>query len=157
MFCVMDSGRDSGRQRSAPTIAALRLTCVALLIGPVMFAAVIAFMHYGTGAEPDGASELRFLGIVAGASIAVLAPIAFVIRSQIWQRVSGAGGEAAQRTTYASGVLVFMSLLEMCVLLNLVAWLVTAEFIPAVPVAVVALALSAASLPSDEQFENMRR
>ena len=54
-----------------------------------------------------------------------------------------------------AGTITLMASLEGCMLLNLVAWLLTANPIPNVPVAVVAFAIAMTSFPNQSQLDDL--
>jgi hypothetical protein len=136
---------------TAPTVAQLRLICVALLLGALIFGALVALV--APHVEGSDGPDLRLLWIIGLVYTIMGVAAAFVLRTGIWGKIADQEA-AARQQTYATGTLVFMALLESCVLLNCVFWMITGSALPsaALAAAVFLLALLR-GMPSESQFE----
>jgi hypothetical protein len=141
------------RPVQAPTLQQLRLICIALLIGVLTFAAVVAFVTQGMD-DPSLSEEFGLVTTLAALFVLIAVPAGFLLRAHLW--ASAREQEGVQRLArYSAGVITLMASLEACILLNLVAWLITADPIPSVPVAAVTLAIGFASLPNQSQLDDL--
>jgi hypothetical protein len=136
---------DSG---AVPTLSSVRVIAIALLIGPLVFAAVVAYLRV-TGAF-GGAVEVPYFDVGAAGLGVVMAVSAFGVRRAIFAR--GTAGTATHRPfAYLTGTLMFFGLLEGGILLNLVVALLVPVPWANIGVAAIGLALGASALPSEHQ------
>jgi len=140
-------------QRPVPSIRAVQIVWLAILAGPVVFAAVIPFLLPPEGGGLGGA-ELGILQWIAVAVAVVNVAIAFVIRGKRFADAAEVEGDQ-RLAIYASAAILFIALLEGAILFGLVAWLVTGEALPAIAMVVVLYALAIANFPSRSQFDNL--
>ncbi|MEZ5965273.1 MAG: hypothetical protein R3F56_15680 [Planctomycetota bacterium] len=144
-----------------PTIAQIRLIVFALAAGLVIFGGVLLVLAQNEAlpmAETSGGA-METLGWVAVLVAATSVVLAFVVRGAVWRGAVGGrrDGEApSPRARYAQGALVFAALLEGGALLNLVAVMLVPSPWVNVGAAGVLLALMLATLPSEEQFDNLQ-
>lgn len=102
-----------------------QLVYAAIVLGALGFGIVVLVVTtQGLLDIGEAAGELRILAWVGAGSLAVLAPVAFVLRGALLQRASG--GRARLEAGRAASIL-FAALLEGSCLLNLVAWLLVGD------------------------------
>ncbi len=134
----------------------LRVITLALLLGPLLFGGVLAYLRTSGDWSPD--VEVPYLDVGAAGLGVLLAAVSFVVRGTVWGRaVAGpphGRSSAGKETGYAVGVMIHFALLEAAMLLNLVAVLIVPEPWVNVGVAGFTFALAATSLPSEHQRDN---
>lgn len=135
----------------AVPIPQLRVITLALLLGPLIFGGVLAYLRTSGDWHPDIA--VPYLDVGAAAFGALLAAVSFVVRGAVWAKAV-AGPSRGRATGYAVGVIIFFALVEAAMLLNLVAVLLVPEPWINVGVAGFAFALAATALPSEDQRDN---
>jgi drug/metabolite transporter (DMT)-like permease len=141
------------RPVQAPTLQQLRLICIALLVGVLIFAVVVAFVTQGMD-DPLLAQESGIVATIAALFILIAVPAGFLLRGRLWASARNLEGDQ-RMLRYSAGTIALMASLEGCILLNLVAWLLTANPIPNVPVAVVAFAIAMSSFPNQSQLDDL--
>ncbi len=136
---------DSGE---APRLTNLRTIAIALLVGPIVFGGVVAYLRTsGSFGEPV---DVPYLDVGAAGFGVVLAVAAFAMRRVFFAR-GVAGPPHLRPFMYLTGTMLFFALLEAGMLLNIVVTLIAPHPWPNVGAAVLGLALGANSLPSEQQ------
>ena len=141
-------------QNPTVSVSQLRLIATALLIGPVLFAAVVGWLVWSDGsAGPriSGAVPLALVGIAAANLV-----MALLLRGVLYGKVRAAE-PTLQLTRYASATMTYLALLESTMLLSVVTWLLTREAVPAPVPGALALVIALLTMPSEEHFERVRR
>ena len=132
-------------------IPQLRVITLALLLGPLVFGGVLAYLRTSGDWSPD--IDVPYLDVGAAGFGVLLSAVSFVVRGTVWGRAV-AGPPHGKAVGYAVGVMIHFALLEAAMLLNLVAVLLVPEPWVNVGVAGFAFALAATSLPSEHQRDN---
>jgi hypothetical protein len=145
------------RSPSTPSLPILQLICAALLAGQLAFAAVTWFL-LSQREEPGGfgGPEIGILPTLAAGLAVLVVPVAFLVRGARFGRVAELAPDARPQG-YAAAVITFFAILEGASLFNIVAWLLSGEAVPAVPVVAVLVAIALASFPSRTQLDNLGR
>lgn len=133
--------------------ARLRVIALALIGGPVVFAAVAAVL-LSQGLMRDVARVGPMVGIALTAVAVVNLVVAFPVRTALFRRTGAAEGDERLRR-YGVATLVFFAMLESVMLLGVLAWFLTHDPVPGVVVAVLGFAVAVCSLPDDEQLESL--
>ena len=127
-----------------------RLIAAALILGQVMFAAIIAFLDLEL--ELDLTNPGLDLVFTGGAALGVLSiPVAWFIRRTVWSRARTFEGQRALASIQA-GTVVYYALLEGAALLNLICWMLKGSPTPNIPIVALLLGAQIASFPRREHF-----
>jgi hypothetical protein len=138
----------------APSISQLRLITIALLIGPLLFAAVVGWLvTMGTFDGPRMEGPVPLVLVAVAASNLVLAVF---LRGLLHAKVSSTE-PAGQPARYATAALTYFALLESSMLISVVTWLLAREPLPALLPGGAAFVLALLTLPSEEHFEAVKR
>jgi len=143
------------RDAVAPSVEQVRGIALALMIGPLMFGAVLALL-YSQEMLPlaDAAIPSLDVGVVVLAATLLL--VAFAVRGHVWGRARAGADPEQKRLAYARGVLLFYALTEGGILLALVAVLLSPTVPwPAVGAAVFLWLVQLAVLPGEMQYADV--
>jgi hypothetical protein len=129
----------------AKVLLTMRIMWAALLIGPILFMAVIIFMILPNAKRPIHPQPI--LNWVSFALPAMMIPVAFVIRRLIFSRARTEAG--IPPAAYSTGNIVLWASCEGCAFLALVVAMLNASLWPTIIVVAIALSLQAITFPLD--------
>jgi hypothetical protein len=123
----------------------IRVIWAALILGQVVFAAVIAVINSGDQPVGDDAELGQVLFYASAGLLALAVPTAYFIRGQIYK--ANWRGNAITPAGYISGNLLFLAMLEGASLLSLVAVLLGGAFWPNALPAALAVVVQLVNFP----------
>ena len=141
------SGSRSGKPITLPppkSLAVIRIIWAALLIGPLLFMAVIILIVLPNAKRPLHPPPVA-LTWAAFAVPAMMIPVAFIVRRMLFTRSRTEAGIPV--AAYSTGNIVFWASCEGCAFLGLVVAMLTGSLWPTIIPVAIALSLQAITFP----------
>ena len=136
----------NSNERTPPSFAQQRLICLALLLGMVSYATVVAVMLVQNGNQGMASEYMGWLDIAVPSVGAVCAVLAWLAKRLLTAAAAQQFGVARGNATFRANFIP-IAIAEAGCLFGLTAWLLNANAIPHLVTALVLLALAIGLMP----------
>jgi len=134
-----------------PALAMTRLLWFAMLLGQVVFLIIIGVVLETGGADEEAGEPMLPLTLAAAAAVIIAAPMAFVMRGQIF-KMNWQGDRVTERG-FVTGNTVCLAILEGAAFFALVTCLINENLIPGALIAAVAMGAFVLAYPKASALE----